>query len=54
MHDWTVLGGVFLNIIVTLGGFVKIAVSYEHRFTKIETELLFLMRKLEGLEGDKK
>ncbi len=50
MHDWLVLGGVCVNIIVSIGGFVKVAVSYEHRFTKIETELLFLMRKLEDKE----
>ena len=41
-----ILTGLMINIIITLGGFVKIAVIYEHRFTKLETEIEFLRKEL--------
>ena len=43
-HDWITLSGIGVDIIVTLVGFVKIAINYEHRFTKLETEMMLILQ----------
>ena len=45
-HDWITLTGIGVDIIVTLVGFVKIAVNYEHRFTKLETEMMLILQTI--------
>lgn len=38
-----IFAGVLLDIIVTVFGFVKTFIQYEHRFTKLETEVSILI-----------
>ena len=42
-HDWMLFGAIVTNIIITSAGFVRIIISYEHRFTKLETQIALIM-----------
>lgn len=49
MHDMALICGIFLNLLVTVFGFGRIIVQYEHRFTKLETEHVQLERTLKEI-----
>ena len=53
MHETVLFGGIILNIIITAGGFVRMAQNYEHRMTKLETEMRILLSKVERSKGGK-
>lgn len=44
--DMYMMAGLVVNILVSAGGFVKLSIGYEHRFTKLETEMNIILRKL--------
>lgn len=48
MHNDTVimLIGLLVNIAVSAGGFIRLSINYEHRFTKLETEMNVILSKL--------
>lgn len=51
MADWQhveLLGGIGINVLVSIVGFVKLAVNYEHRFTKLETEVMMLLAMIQN------
>lgn len=52
MADWQhveLLAGIGINVLVSIVGFVKLAVNYEHRFTKLETENQYILRSINEL-----
>ena len=51
MADWQhveLLAGIGINVVVSVVGFVKLAVNYEHRFTKLETEVMMLLAMIQN------
>ena len=38
-----IFSGIIANIVITLGGFVKIAVENERRFSILETEMKYIL-----------
>jgi len=45
IDSWLLLAGLVFNIMVSLVGFVKLSISYEHRFTRLETEMSILLKR---------
>jgi len=45
IDSWILLAGLGFNIVVSLVGFVKLSVNYEHRFTRLETEMSILLNR---------
>lgn len=39
ISDWVMIAGLMLNLFVTVGGFMKVMLAYENRFTKLETHM---------------
>jgi hypothetical protein len=48
MDSALLIGGFVLNLAATLGGFVRLAMSFERRITAVETHLLHVMPKRRG------
>ena len=51
MANWQhfeLLTGIGINVVVSVVGFVKLAVNYEHRFTKLETEVMMLLAMIQN------
>ena len=51
MANWQhveLLAGIGINVVVSVVGFVKLAVNYEHRFTKLETEVMMLLAMIQN------
>ena len=49
VHDMIVMAAVLANLVISIGGFARIIVQYEHRFTKLETENQYILRSINEL-----
>ena len=49
VHDMIVMAAVLANLVISVGGFARIIVQYEHRFTKLETENQYILRSINEL-----
>lgn len=44
--EYIMIFGLLLNLGTSVLGFIKLSINYEHRFTKLETEMSIIVKEL--------